>query len=170
MAYATVQDVADLTPWLLGTGESNFSKTSKPTEDAVQRWLDRGAGVINAALAMKGFDTPVGSSATVYDQVVDLNVLYAAYKAESTRMSSRIAVTERTRSQMFKADFDKQLKELLTMDLSQAGVGHTTQIKTPGLSKSDKLAEENDTDRVHPRFRRGQFNISGATRPTGSDN
>jgi len=169
MAYATTQDVADLTPWLLAS-EENFTKTTSPTEAAVQRWLDRGAGVIDARLAAKGYDIPVGSSATVYDQIIDLNAMYAAAKAESTRMTSRVAVTERTRSQMFQSDFKKQLDGLLAMDLSQAGVGHTSQIKVTGISESDKKAIDDDTDRVSSRFKRGQFNISGATRPSGSDN
>jgi len=168
MAYATTQDVADLTPWLLGD-EENFTKTTSPTEAKVQRWLDRGAAVIDTRLASKGYGVPVGTSATVYDQIVDLNAIYGAYKAESTKMSSRVTVTESTRSQMFKTDFDKQLKELLAMDLSQAGVGHTSQIKVTGISESDKKAVDDDTDRVSSRFKRGQFNISGATRPAGSD-
>jgi len=135
----------------------------------VQRWLDRGAAVIDSRLASKGYGTPVGSSATVYDQITDLNAMYAAAKAESTRMTARVAVTERTRSQMFQSDFEKQLGKLLAMDLSQAGVGHTSQIKQTGVSDSAKDAIEDDSDRVTPRFKRGQFNISGATRPSGSD-
>lgn len=167
MAYATAQDVADLTPWLLGQGEDNFSRTSRPTEAAVERWLTRGAAKIDAGLRARGYGTPVGAGAIVYEQVVDVNALYGAYKAESTRMSSRIAVTERTRSQMFKSDFDKALKELLAMDLSQTGVAHTTQIKAGGISKSDKESEETNTDRVKPRFSRGQFDISDGGKPSG---
>lgn len=168
MAYATTQDVADLCQWLLGQ-EENFTKTTSPTEAAVQRWLTRGAGIINTRLAAKGYGVPVETSATVYDQIVDINALYGASKAESTRMSSRVAVTERTRSQMFKSDFDKQLKELLVSDLSQAGVGYTSQIKMGGISKSDKRSVETDTDKVDPRFERGQFDIPGSRRPSGND-
>lgn len=168
MAYATTQDVADLTPWLLGS-EENFTGTTSPTEAAVLRWINRGAAVIDARLSALGYSTPVESSATIYDELVDLNALYAAMRAESTRMSSRVAVTERTRSQMFKTDFEKDLEALLKRDLSQAGVGYTSQIKAGGISKSDKRSEELDADRVEPRFERGQFNIPGSRRPSGTD-
>lgn len=168
MAYATTQDVADLTPWLLGT-EENFTKTTSPTKAAVGRWLDKGAADINTALAARGYSVPVGADATIYGKLTHLNALWAAEVAESTRMSSRVAVTERSRSQMLETKYNKALGRLFAMDLSQAGVGHTTQIKAGGISRSDKRSVESDTDRVAPRFERGQFDIPGGARPSGDD-
>ncbi len=169
MAYASASDVAMYTPWLLEQGASNFTATSRPTLVSVNAWLDRGAAVIDSRLLAQGYSIPIETSATVYDELIDLNAIYAVSRAESTRMSSRVAITERSRSQAFKTQFDQELAALLKSDLSQAGVGYTSQIKAGGLSKSDKRSECADPDRVQSRFQRGQFDIPGSDRPAGSD-
>lgn len=169
MAYASASDVAAYMPSSLNEKTNNFTPTTSPTRALVEIALSSGCAIIETALAEKGYGVPVGATSLLYSRVVNLNTLYAVAEGESVRMSARVAVTERTRSQMFEKRFNDGLAALLKGDLSRAGVAHTSQTSIGGISKSDKKSAESDTDRVEPRFERGQFNIPGSVRPSGRD-
>lgn len=168
MTYGSASGVASYTPNLVGE-ELTFTKTTIPTDTQVERWLSAGYALINGRLAGRGYGMPVPQAATVYSLVVDLEELYAAARAESARMSARIGPDERTRSQMFMQQFKDGMKELLSMDLSRAGLSHTGKLYAGGISKSDKDAVDADADRVQPRFKRGMWRVPGEVRPGGGD-
>lgn len=166
MAYASASDVAQYTPNLLDDGE--FTETSKPSRNAVARYLTAGDALIDTALAGAGYSVPIGAAATVYNFVVDLSALYAAAQAELSRVSARIAAQERTRYQVFMDAFTDGLTTLTDMDLSRSGVTRASagKLYAGGISKADKTSVESDTDRVQPRFERGQFRYPGTQRPS----
>lgn len=168
MTYGSASGVAGYTPNLAGE-EGTFTKTTIPTDTQVEHWLASGYAFINGRLAGRGYSTPVPAAATVYNLVMDLEELYAAARAETARMSARIAPGERTRSQFFMSQFEKGMKELLAMDLSRAGLTHTGKLSAGGISKSDKSAMDADSDRVKPRFKRGMWRMPGTLRPGGGD-
>lgn len=164
MSYATTRNVADYCPGLLEDGQ--FTITTRPSKDAVTRFLNAGYSIINARLGAAGYSTPVDSSAAIYNQLVDLESLYGAARAESVRMTARVAVTERTRAQYFMTEFEKGLDKLVATDLSGAGATKTSRMYAGGISKSDKSSVESDTDRVPGRFNRGMWRHDGTSRPS----
>lgn len=166
MSYASASDVAAYTPGLLD-GNDDFTATTMPSKTAVNRFLSAGCALIEGRLAANGYTTPVSVSSAFYDQIVDLEALYAAGRAEMVLMTARVAATERTRSQMFTDQFNKGLDALMKLDLSRAGIAHTGTLYAGGISRSDKDTVEADTDRVAPRFRRGEFRMTGTRRPSG---
>jgi hypothetical protein len=162
--YSAASIVADYTPGLLEDG--NFTATTTPSKTAVERFLSAGCSLIHGRLQAVGYTTPVPSTAAVYDQIVDLETLYAVSRAEMVRMTARVVAGERTRSQIFADMFNKGLDQLMKMDLSRAGVSHAaTKMYAGGISESDKTSVEDDTDQVEPRFKRDQFRHSGTNRP-----
>jgi len=167
MAYSAASNVADYCPGLLDDGV--FTATTRPNKAAVERFLSSGCALIEGRLKSAGYDVPVPGTAAVYDQIVDLETLYAAARAETVRMSARVAATERTRGQVFMDQFNQGIQELLKLDLSTMGVSYTGDLYAGGISRSDVTSQESDTDRVAPRFKRGQFAHPGTTRPSGTD-
>jgi hypothetical protein len=162
--YSAASIVADYTPGLLEDG--NFTATTTPSKTAVERFLSAGCSLIHGRLQAVGYTTPVPSTAAVYDQIIDLETLYAVSRAEMVRMTARVVAGERTRSQIFADMFNKGLDQLLKMDLSRAGVTHaSTKMYAGGISESDKTSVDDETDRVEPRFKRDQFRHSGTNRP-----
>ena len=167
MSYASASDVAAYTPNLLNQSD-NFTDTTTPTKAQVERWLSSGCSVIEARLKAAGYSTPVGAGTALYDQISDLEALFGAARAEMARMSTRVGPGERTRSQIFKDEFNKGLKELLGGDLSKAGLSHTSDIYIGGISQSDKDTDYEDSDRVQARFKRGAWRHPGTSRPSGT--
>ena len=158
MAYASPSDVANYCRNLLGP-EPDFSDATSPTRTAINNWLSAGCALIDGQLASRGYSA-IPTTSTAYDIARDVNALYVAWQAERSRTTTRVTNEERTRADLFKKDFNDQLKMLLTMDLSQTGVtlSRGTTSGGPyagGISVSDKDTQEDDTDRVQPRFVRG---------------
>lgn len=168
MTYAAASHVAMYTPGLL-RGETNFTATTRPTKAAVEWFLSAGYDVINGRVAAAGYTTPVPATATFYTEIVDLEALFGAARAEMAQLTAGVSRTERTRSQAFEETFNKRLDALLTQDLSRAGLTYTSKLYAGGISRADKTATDADTDRVQGRFARGQFRHAGTTRPDGSD-
>lgn len=169
MTYASASDVGLYCPEIIGAN-SEFSDATDPTRVQVERWLDKGYSRINTAFAGHGYATPVQSSATVYDAVVDLEALYAAARAQFARMSSRLAATERAKGQIYLKQFNDELTALFAQDLTRAGVARASggKLWMGGISESDKDSYEDDADRVKPRFKRDQFRASGAELPNSN--
>ena len=167
MSYASASDVAAYCPHLLDSGHENFTKTTRPTLAAVTRFLSAGCSLIETRLKGAGYTTPVSISDAVYDQIVDLEALYGAGRAEMVGMTSRVAMGEKTRSQIFMDQFNLGLDRLLKMDLSRAGLGGTAAMYAGGISVSDKDTQEASTDRTPLRFKKSMWKVSGTTRPGG---
>jgi hypothetical protein len=167
MTYASASDVALYCPEPLGEGQE-FSDTSAPTLEQVNRFLAMGYSRINGALAAYGYTVPVSSGADVYDQLTDLEALYAAARVQLARMSARLGPDERGKSEVLMGQFRKDLDALLKIDLSRAGLTPTSKLYAGGISVSDKESVAGDSDRVKPRFERGQFRYPGAAGPTGT--
>jgi len=165
MAYSAASNVADYCPTLLEDGV--FTSTTRPTKAAVERFLSSACAVIEGRLTAAGYSVPVPGTAAVYDQIVDLETLYAAARAETVRLSARTAATERTRGQVFMEEFNRGLADLLKLDLTTMGVGYSGDLYAGGISVADRESQEADTDRVTPRFTRGQFRHTGTQRPSG---
>ncbi len=171
MAYASASDVASRVYNLIN-GASNFAADTEPTLNQINSFLTSGCGIIEAKLSSCGYETPVGVG-TVYDWLTDLNSLYAAAQAELSKTNINISPGERTRGQVYDEMFWKQLDKLCAMDLTGLGVtsrisNATTSIYVGGTKVDDKQAWEEDTNRVNPRFSRGQIRFDGTEDPTGT--
>ena len=155
MAYASASDVAGYTPNLVSPA-STFDSSTSPAVAQVNNWLSAGCAVINTRLAGAGY-AAIPATSGVYDIARDANALYAAWRAERSRINTRVSADERTRADMFSKDFRFLLDELVSMDLSRSGVTATSVAYSGGTSISDKNSVESDSDRVKPRFSRGMF-------------
>jgi len=165
MAYASASDVAALTPQLLG-GEANFGPSTSPTDTEVETWLSTGCGILEGHLESWGYDPPPGSATAAWSFLKHLNALYAAAQAELSRMNVSLSPEERTRAEYLDERFWNELERLRKMDLSAMGLSKnaTRVLYAGGISESDKNTWDEDTDRVPPRFRRGQFAYPGTIR------
>jgi hypothetical protein len=151
---------------------SAFTTTTIPTDTDVTNWLTEGYAIINTALASRGYSTPVASAATCYAQVAGLEALYGAAQAHSARAVQVTSADEATKGQVIMRIFRDGVKNLLSQDLSLAGVTHTSYVYAGGISIADKNTVEEDTDRVAPAFHRGihsDRSISYSGADTNSD-
>ena len=165
MAYGSASGVAGFCSNLLSTA-SNFSASTVPSACQVTAWLSSGCAIIESNLSGVGYSVPVAAG-TVYDWLVVLNELYAVAQAEKARTNITLAPGERTRGQVFEDDFWKGLERLLKQDLTSVGVGRRSGdiMYVGGVSIDDKDTIESDSDRVKPRFFRGQYAFPGTLRP-----
>ncbi len=161
--YASASDVAIMCQNLLGSA-STFSTSTSPALVSVTQWIAGGDAIINSHLASWRYATPAPSTATAYSWLVDLNALYAAARAEMTRTNITLSMGERTRGQVLAKDFWDQLSSLRSLDLTLMGLTRTTTggLWTGGISLTDKDEAQSDSDKLQPRFRRGQFQLDGA--------
>ena len=168
MAYASGTDVASLCRNLVGSA-SSFDTSTSPNLTQVNLWLSSGCALINSIIGSRGFGA-IPTTSAAYDFARDANALYAAWRAESSRISARVAPGERTRADKFKQDFNDALGELKTMDLSRLGVSVANwQIYAGGISVADRDSVEADSDRVTSRFIRGMFRNKETIEPSGTD-
>lgn len=162
MAYAAASDVAAFCPNLL-TGASNFSATTLPTLAQINVWLSSGCGQIDNRLKARNYTPPSASGGSVWDELSLLNTYYGVSKAELARTNVRLSVTERSRAQVFQKLFDDGMAELLTNDLTLAGLTSGCGGYMGGVSQAEKDAVNSNSDRVPSRFTRGQFSYPGTS-------
>lgn len=165
MAYASASDVAALCQSLLGPN-ANFTTSTSPTLTEVSSWLSGGCAILEAKIASRGYAIPVTAATTAYDWIKDLNALYAAAKAESSRTAATVSVTERTRGQVFMKDFWDQLKQLISVDMTMMGLERDAEVPVyvGGIDQDEK--DDRADGMVAPRFRRGQFKFTGTLDPS----
>lgn len=165
MPYASASDVGALCHNLLDS-ESSFSATTAPTLTDIESWLSSGCSIIEAQLGSWGYTTPVANTAGIFPWLTELNALWAAARAELSRTNITIGPGERTRGQVFEKMFWDGMRQLKEMDLTAGGVNRSSaraSIYGGGISKIDKDGQESDSDRVAPRFKRGQFTVWTST-------
>jgi len=167
MAYASASDVASLCRNLRGSAGSIFTTETDPTLASVDVWLISGCAVLETQLAAHGYSTPVASTAAAYGWMTNLNALYGAARAEMSMTTDGMRVGERTRGQVFEKMFWDELKMMLKMDLTFAGISRssTGTLYVGGISETEKDSYESDSDRVDPRFHRGIGAFPGTIRP-----
>lgn len=154
-AYASASDVSGLCRNLLGAA-SGFDTSTSPTLTQVNTWLSSGCALINSIVGGRGFSA-IPQSSVAYEFAMQANAQFAAWMAERSRTLATVQVTERTRADMFKRDFNDSLDLLKVIDLGRLGVIQTSAVYTGGISNADKNSVESDTDRVTPRFTRGML-------------
>lgn len=167
-AYAAASDVANYCRNLLGDSGS-FSSSTSPTLTAVNTWLSSGCSIIEAKLSSYGYATPVSNTTVLYEWIRDLNTLYAAARAEMSRINVTLSPGERTRGQVFEEMFWKQLDQWKSMDLTTTGATNNTSgnsilgqtLWVGGTSIDSKDTYKDDSDRVKPKFSKGMFNMPG---------
>ena len=169
MAYASASNVEPFCRQILSIaqGASAFSAITDPSLTDVNTWLSSGCSIIETKFQAKGYSIPIGSDATIYDALRQINAYYAVAMVELTHTNVIIGPGERTRGQLFMSRFETDLDSLLSSDLTQAGVtkSDTAPLYAGGISVSDKDSKEDDTDRVKPRFVRNQFGFPGTAKP-----
>lgn len=170
MGYASASDVAVYCDNLIG-GASTFDASTCPTLVQVNVLITSGCGVLHTHLNSWGYSTPVTAGTALYEMLMDLNALYAAARAELSRINITLTPGERTRGQVFDQMFWSGLERLQSMDLSLAGAtrASTGKLYAGGISKDDKQDTIDDTDRVEPAFYRNMFLVSGTVDPDHPD-
>ncbi len=164
--YGSTSGVASLCRQL-ASGASDFTTSTSPTAAQVTVWLTGGCAIIETKLTSAGYDVPPAATTVVYGWLTDLNDLWAASKAEMSRTNITLGPGERTRGQVFEEQFWRGMKQLLDNDLTYAGLSRTSTAKiyVGGVSQDDKDTWEDTTDRVGPRFFRGQYAFDETIRP-----
>ena len=154
----------------LTTSTAQIISTS-PNLDAVEVWLSSGCGVLESTLASMGYSVPVATDTVLWSWLRHLNTLFAAAYAEMSRVNTTISAGERTRGQIYLAQFNDSLKNLQNMNLSAMGATENTAggmtMFVGGISNASKETYQQDSDRVKPRFFKGLFDMPDTTRPSG---
>ncbi len=156
MAYSTIEMVKALCPHL-------FNQLNAPTDPDVRLWLDEGAAIIDGTLSSKGYSVPVAKTAKAWPILRNLESLYAASMAETSKLVASTSAGAQTRAESLEKKFDRRLEKLMLMDLSAMGVGYTSLLYVGGISQADKDSVEDDSDRVMTAFSRGQHAYSADT-------
>jgi len=170
--YCSSSDVAALCTTLTTSG-SAFSASTQPTDTEVDAFISSGSTFINTLLKGHGYAVP-GSTNDVFHTLTQANALYGAALAERSRTTTIVGPGENTRADMMWKDFERVMGylgiEAGSLDLSSAGLGTVNEAGpyAGGISKSDVETVESDSDRVVPRFVRGQFRNSDGNRPRGT--
>ena len=169
MAYASASQVGSYTRNILGEFPT-FTQSSCPTITQVNGWLSTGCAIIEARLAGAGYSVPVSAGVRAYDWISDLNAVFAAARAEMSRTVSTISPDERTRSSVLEDMFWSGLDQLSEIDLSSMGIDRASrgQMYAGGISVADKQTQEDDSDRVKPKFSKGMFRFPETVDPNGS--
>ena len=115
-SYGTTTGVSARVP-AIGLGASTVPSTTQVTS-----WLEQAYSIINRKLAGAGYSMPVSSDADVYEELTDLNELYAAAWALRARGMDSITGTPENRADEWMAEFWRRLDELAGSDLTLAGV------------------------------------------------
>lgn len=160
--FCAASDVSIMVKNILGD-EPIFSTSTSPNVKAVNSWITTGCGVIELQLASRGYSVPVASTALAFEMLKRCNALWVAARVEESRTNITLAPGERTRGQVFHEQFGECMDTLLKNDLTFAGVSRSAvgQPYAGGISVADKQSNESNTDRVKPRFMRGQFDFPG---------
>lgn len=161
MAFSTCTMVAALIPNLIN-GASNLDGLGdlRPASSEIRQFMSGGCSLIVATLASLGFNAPAAGGA-LYDFLGDIEANYAAWRAELSRSSPRVAKGERSRADDFRKAYEANLRQLKDMDLSM--MGFTPKFSTGmgwyvgGISQAEKDSVESNTDRVQARFERDKF-------------
>lgn len=169
MTYSSASDVAAYCPEMMDGG-TNFSATTKPTVTQINAFITVANAKVDSSLAAAGYEVPAGAGATVYPVLRDLEALYVAARAHAAVLSARLGPDDRPKAFVFKKMFEDGMRELLSSDLTMAGLtrASTGTLYAGGISKDDKETYEDDTDRVEPRFKRDQFRTTGTLRPASA--
>jgi len=166
MSFSSASDVSAMCQHLL-SGSDMFSTATCPTLSEVTEWLSSGCEIIEARIAGKGYSITSLSSTPIGKWLRDINAYYGVWHVELSRSNAILQPGQRTRFQVFQKMFWDGLNEIISMDLTTMGVSRssTGAIYVGGISYADKETFEADTDRVPPRFRRGQFSFPDNIKP-----
>lgn len=169
MAYGSSSGIATFCKNVLG-GISDFTTATSPTLQAVNMWLTAGCSIIEARLSSEGYSMPPAESSVVWGFLAELNNLYGAARVEMSRVNVSLGPGERTRGQVFEKMFWDGLDQLSRLDLTSVGLSIDSSMKiyVGGTTDTEKDTWEDDSDRVQPRFKRGQFNFPETIRPDTS--
>ena len=168
--YSSASDVAALCRNLL-SGEENFSSSTSPNLVSVESWLSSGCSIIESKMLSNGYKIPIGGDTILFGWLRDINTLYAASRAELSRLNITLNTGERTRGQLFEERFWKQLEDLGNMDLTTVGAAKSDNTISSmtmfvgGTSVTQKANSTGNSDRVSPRFSKGMFNMPGTIEP-----
>ena len=159
--YGTIGEVVAYTRHLLG-GESTFNSSTRPTATEVYRFLTRISGIINSALASRGFTVPVTNS-DVLAVINDWVVTRAAEYAEATQRGVGFSSGEGSRTSVlgnlhqdaldFVRMYERGWKRL------GAGVDQKSSqgLQFTGLDTYSDRSDPDDTSLAQPLFKRRQW-------------
>lgn len=115
-SYGNTNGVSARVP-AIGLGASTVPSTTQVTA-----WLEQAYSIINRKLAAAGYSVPVSSDADVYEELTDLNELYASAWALRARSMDSLTGTPENRSDAWIEEFWRRLEEIAGSDLTLAGV------------------------------------------------
>lgn len=159
------------------TSSGAFTTATQPTLAEVEQWLTEGYRMINVALMEYGYDADQ-TDADVKGALQRYNVLYAAAQVEYSQASAGFTEGSSGRGDMFMRQYEGResgngkrlvggIGELIqSVGFSRLGATKAEELtgllSTGGISKSDKLTIEQDSDHVGYAFTRTRFDNKGA--------
>jgi len=169
MGYCDTTHVAALCSQIV-SGSADFGTNTNPTKAQVQFWISSGCALLDTVTKGKGY-APPASTNSIYDLYRNINALYAAWMSEKKRTVDQTAPGSKTRAQQFYDDLRFHFQLLFgddsfsALDLASAGLAviNTVGPWAGNTSVSDVETAELDTDRVQPRFTRGQMSHGAGT-------
>ena len=166
-SYSSIGEVLAFTRHLLD-GQSTFNSTTRPTASEIQKFIDRASGVLNSALASSGLDVPV----TQPDAALACDDWVTARSAEYVELTQRgvgYNGGEGSRTAAFRGLYKMASEFAADQRLGFIRLGvtagqHLSQgLQFTGLDAAHVRTDPANADLAQPAFRRGLFNIVGAS-------
>ena len=161
-SYGSTGEVKAFTRHLLD-GQSGFNSTTRPSGPELEKFIDRASAILNSALNVKGFDTPVANSTAKLacdDWVTARSVEYV----EMTKAGVGYTDQEGTRHVSFKNLAGPATKFVEDMELGFRNLGVPQAIVNigEGLKFTGEIVQVDRTDPEdgglqQPTFKRGLF-------------
>lgn len=161
-SFSSTGEVIAFTRHLLD-GESAFNSTTRPSGDELEKFIDRASGVLNVAIATKGFTPASVIANTTAKLLCDDWVTQKAVKyVELTQRGTGYSAEEGSRTKAF--DMTKSAQEFVKANaLGFIRLGVTqSQKMSDGLAFTGEDAQSERTDpddssMAQPFAKRGQF-------------
>jgi hypothetical protein len=165
--YSSVSDVLAFTRYMLD-GQTSFNSTTRPTLTEVSRMISRASSIINAALAVSGFQIPItqaDAKAALDDWVTQKAVQYIELTQRGVGFSGEEGTRQRSFGNLAKSA--KEFVESNRLAFARYGAGvvvaHSLSeglLFTGSDAAADRL-DPSDSALAQPMFERGLFNTPG---------
>lgn len=164
-SYSSANEVTALTRHLL-RGQTSFNSTTRPTLTELEKFIDRASGVLNVAIAQRGFlPAAVLANSTAKLMCDDWVTTQAAKMTEITQRGAGYGDQQGSRTAVF-TNMYKSAQDFIDankLGMQRLGIAQQNPLSAgltfTGLTDQADRTDPQDTSLEQPFFRRGQFDF-----------
>lgn len=172
-SYSSTAEVTAFVHHLLD-GQSAINSTTRPSITELEKFIDRASGVLNVALANKGFDpAAVRVNSTAKLMCDDWVTMQASMYAEMTQRGTGFSDAQGSRTSYFKGLYKdaETFVDVNKLGIERLGVSQKNPLSAglafTGMDAQAQRSDPQDTTLEQPFFRRGQFEVPAQSTTNG---